>query len=597
MPVRTFVFTANRQPPTANYLLPMTFGRPFIVTLLIASLALAGAGRRWASDLRRAIAGDAGQAQSTESLANMNSYALALLLGGLRGPLVMFLWSTSESQKAEHNLEDFDTKVEWIRLLQPEFDTVHLFQIWNKAYNISVQMSNLANKYSTILDALDYADSVDRQRPDDINIIYAIASTYGDKLGGSHEADYYIKRVRQETRAYRQLTRVTLADSRLDALLAAAHLAGTDEPSVQTDETMHTASVTLDTSVAQAVRPRFTGPDITYTELPKPRPNEQGLRRDRLDPMLDEAGNVLPKLLVPTHSRPPGLGADELWYDGSKLQFLLPYEPFPYGIPPQAIGYNYYLRARALQTVQHQEHIQTSEFVIDSRPALGLELWAAEEAMEGRRAELRLFGMDDSGAREDIQLRAPGAGGTVPASASDNQPDPAAGPRALYHYALASRLYGDASRELAAHIRRFPRSQDTFASHIDDCAGFERLYAADHDFLDGVLHPENRDTAWTSAADQYNRSREAFELDVLRYYTEDQLAAMSFPKNPVTGTRYTRETIGQIPADQLDAAMAAVTAASDAYFRTHYDQYTDDRHDYLSYMARCNARLTTMHRR
>ena len=39
----------------------------------------------------------------------MNSFALALLLGGLRGPLVMFLWTSSETQKTERNLEDFDT--------------------------------------------------------------------------------------------------------------------------------------------------------------------------------------------------------------------------------------------------------------------------------------------------------------------------------------------------------------------------------------------------------------------------------------------------------------------------------------------------------
>ncbi len=93
----------------------------------------------------------------------MNSFALALLLGGLRGPLVMVLWSTSENQKVDKNLEDFDTKVEWIRLLQPEFDTVHLFQIWNKAYNISVQMASLPNRYAAILDALDMKD-VDRSR-------------------------------------------------------------------------------------------------------------------------------------------------------------------------------------------------------------------------------------------------------------------------------------------------------------------------------------------------------------------------------------------------------------------------------------------------
>src|SRR4029077_13715938 len=152
----------------------------------------------WAEDVRGEpiVAGSS----SGRSLSGMNSYALALLLGGLRGPLVMFLWSSSESKKSENNLEDFDSKVEWIRLLQPEFDTVHIFQIWNKAYNISVKMTNLANKYATILDALDYAHNVDAEKPNDINIVSAIGGIYFDKLGGSAQKVYYPKNGRAETR-------------------------------------------------------------------------------------------------------------------------------------------------------------------------------------------------------------------------------------------------------------------------------------------------------------------------------------------------------------------------------------------------------------
>ena len=155
----------------------MKSARATIVAILIISLLAAGATRQWTDNLRaRAGGGDAALAGSGSSLSSMNSYALALLLGGLRGPLVMFLWPSSENQKTENNLESLDTKIEWIRLLQAEFDTVHIFQIWNKAYNISVQMASLSNKYATILDALDYAAEVDKSRPDNINIMNAIAN-------------------------------------------------------------------------------------------------------------------------------------------------------------------------------------------------------------------------------------------------------------------------------------------------------------------------------------------------------------------------------------------------------------------------------------
>src|SRR3954468_5338117 len=172
-------------------------GRVATVIVLIAALIGSGLTRNLADYVRGApVVAASG---SGRSLSGMNSYALALLLGGLRGPLVMFLWSSSESQKTENNLEDFDSKVEWIRLLQPEFDTVHIFQIWNKAYNISVKMTNLSNKYSTILDALDYAHNVDAEKPNDINIVSAIGGIYFDKFGNSAEKNYYRKRVRSET--------------------------------------------------------------------------------------------------------------------------------------------------------------------------------------------------------------------------------------------------------------------------------------------------------------------------------------------------------------------------------------------------------------
>ena len=169
-----------------------------VVVMILSLLASAGA-RYWAGEKRDAAIPRSGADASTSSLSGMNSFALGLLLGGLRGPLVMILWTESESQKSDKNLEGVDTQIEWIRLLQPEFDTVHIFQIWNKAYNISVQMANRANKYDVILSALDYAHNVDKSKPDDINIIAAIGQLYFDKYGNSQEKVYYRKRVRQET--------------------------------------------------------------------------------------------------------------------------------------------------------------------------------------------------------------------------------------------------------------------------------------------------------------------------------------------------------------------------------------------------------------
>src|SRR5581483_9886122 len=260
-------------------------GRATIVAVLIIALLGSAATRHWADDVRGEPIVAA--SSSGRSLSGMNSYALALLLGGLRGPLVMFLWSSSESQKTENNLEDFDSKVEWIRLLQPEFDTVHIFQIWNKAYNISVKMTNLSNKYSTILDALDYAHNVDAEKPNDINIISAIGGIYFDKLGSSAEKVYYRKRVRLES---------------------------------------------LPHSTDAAMRKR-----------------DPAVRRTELDPMLDRDFKVLSEYLTPRLKQPLVDPSDpKLRYDGSELQFLPEFEPYPYGISPMALAYNYDRRSQML---------------------------------------------------------------------------------------------------------------------------------------------------------------------------------------------------------------------------------------------------------
>ena len=79
-------------------------GRAGIVAVLIVSIVLAGLTSNLARRMRTSEADIAAGNTTASSLANMNSFSLALLLGGLRGPLVMFLWTNSENLKNEKNL-------------------------------------------------------------------------------------------------------------------------------------------------------------------------------------------------------------------------------------------------------------------------------------------------------------------------------------------------------------------------------------------------------------------------------------------------------------------------------------------------------------
>ena len=177
-------------------------GRLPVVVALVLGLLLSGLTQNWASSWKDGTpARRVALAERGVALGGMNSYALALMLGGLRGPLVMVLWSKVENHKIDRDIKDLDTMIEWIRLLQPEFDTVHIFQIWNKAYNISVMMASTAAKYQTILDAVDYGRRVDQDRPGDLNINDSLARVFAEKLGGKNvtERVFYRKQFREDS--------------------------------------------------------------------------------------------------------------------------------------------------------------------------------------------------------------------------------------------------------------------------------------------------------------------------------------------------------------------------------------------------------------
>lgn len=321
-----------------------------IVSVLLVSLVLSALTRDWARSARESATTGTSPIKSSSQtrISSMNSFTLALLLGGLRGPLVMMLWTSSETQKTEKNLEDFDTKVELIRLLQPEFDSVLIFQIWNKAYNISVQMSSIFNKYTTILDAIDYGKAALAAKPDNINAIVAVADVYFNKLGNASEKQTYRSYIRRESQ-----------------------------------------------------------PHARQQKLEK---NDPAWRRIEIDPIVDAYGNILPELIKPRRTRPTGLPADENFNDGSEMQYLAPFSSFKYGVSPIAIAYNYYMKAQTLQRTTHARHAQLSDQVVDSRPAITLKFWAEEEQELGRRNEQRAFNINLPTSAERLDLEMPTAG-------------------------------------------------------------------------------------------------------------------------------------------------------------------------------------------
>jgi hypothetical protein len=564
----------------------MKHSRRGIVIVLLVALVASGALRQISANMR----GEHDPQGAGVPLSRMNSYALALLLGGLRGPLVMFLWPSSEGQKSEKNIEDLDTKIEWIRLLQAEFDTVHIFQIWNKAYNISVLMANLPNKYATILDALDYAKSVDAERPGNLTILYEIHRLFFDKLGSSNEKMYYRARVREESQARQPLRSVTLPAERRAEFLDAATSAGAIERRLKfrADPQTNTLTLTLPKPLADQIEPRFSGVGVTWADRPRVKRdrNDPGWRRVELDPMLDGQGNILPELTEPHANASATPGGN----DGSELQYLKQFQPYPYGISTLGLGYNYAKRAQMLLRDNNQHHAQLSDLVVDSRAALSLRDWSEEEWGRGRAAELDALSMpvpeNFFDPDEKLKMEMPSAKIKLDAKLVNR----AALEESIFSYDRAVKLAGASLEEYKRHLAKFPTNFDTYQSHMALLEAESALLSADRDFLKLLAAPADARAALArSAADAYSRAVLLYRVHLLKFYVTPEQVKSMFPKgvDPATIDAYAADHRQEV--EQL-----AETVAADVRRAGQQSPHLDDYNEYMNYIRRAQARGATL---
>lgn len=583
-----------REPGTGRPAARRARGRLATGIVLLVAFAASTFLQNKALDRRTELVANTG---GEANVSNLNSASLALLLGGLRGPLVMMLWTSSETQKQEKDLEDFDSKIELIRLLQPEFDSVHIFQMWNKAYNISVQMANKANKYATILDALEYGYKVDQQHPHDINIIGQMGQLFFDKLGGSQEQQYYGDRVRRETFPD---VRVTLPADRLGALEAALTKAGVDEdrrPTLVAQAQRNNGSFVVDKLTADGIVHALAGAGVTEEAVHTPAFNENG-RRVRLDPILSLDGRLLDSA-----AGAPGADVDNI--DVPVLSWLRQFEPFPYGVSPQGIGIAYYKREQVLKDKLHQKHLQLSDLVVDNRPAVNSKNWAEGEWGAGRRAEMKGCGKpippSPNWGEEREKTELPTA---AVAPTAESVVDAAALQEAIHHYELVGRISAVCEKEFERHTRNYPSARQQFRNVSQQLKGMTALCAADADYLKAMLLPANNDKAradlLASAAKLYRSAMLQYEAETLEHDMPEERLMQVVRVPPGTTLEDLIDKILEnavaTPPDKLTDLDQIVTIMG-TYTNAHpnEDVHQSERLEAHRYISRCFQRLQQLH--
>jgi hypothetical protein len=311
---------------------------------------------------------------------------------------------------------------------------------------------------------------------------------------------------------------------------------------------------------------------------------EPGFQRVAHEPVLDAAGNILPAYLA---IRFPGKT-----YDGSDLQFLKQYQPFPYGVGPAAFGFNYYKRAQVLLTDENQVPLQISTSVVDSQPAIALKAWAEEEWERARRMEVKAFGKALPSERIDQEL--PTA--DIPLDA--RPVDPSAIDEMIYSYDIATRLAVDAIAEYERHLHKpeFATKRAMYANHIDTINGMRGLLGGDRDYLKAMQAPAGSDVRaklLASAARNYKDSIRDFALTSIRYFTADRFATAALPRG------LNRANIGTGPPGSATAVteedmLRIMQSVNEQVARAggdNYDENSDDRKEYNTYITRALTRL------
>jgi len=132
------------------------------------------------------------------ALSDLPSKAVTLILGGFRGPYVVYLWIKVEEEKHEKVHFDLIDRYTKIAALQSDYPEMWVFHGWNLAWNVSVQWQSLERKYQWIRRGAEFMREGHRRNPHSALILAELGRLYSEKLGRSREAFYYRDRVREE---------------------------------------------------------------------------------------------------------------------------------------------------------------------------------------------------------------------------------------------------------------------------------------------------------------------------------------------------------------------------------------------------------------
>ena len=115
--------------------------------------------------------------------AELAGSAVRLGLVGSRGFVVSYLWHQAIEKQKRNDFHEFELLVKTVTTLQPHFITPWIFQSWNIAYNVSVEMHALGDMYFYIARGIELLAEGERRNKRSPDLRYWVAFYYQNKFG------------------------------------------------------------------------------------------------------------------------------------------------------------------------------------------------------------------------------------------------------------------------------------------------------------------------------------------------------------------------------------------------------------------------------
>lgn len=129
------------------------------------------------------------ESDPAEGEAEVSGSALRLALTGSRGIAVTMLWQAAIEKQKRNDFHEFEALVGAVTKLQPNFITPWIFQSWNIAYNVSVEMHGSGDMYFYIVRGIQLLAEGERRNKRSPDMRFQIGFYYQNKFGVSDQVD------------------------------------------------------------------------------------------------------------------------------------------------------------------------------------------------------------------------------------------------------------------------------------------------------------------------------------------------------------------------------------------------------------------------